>query len=585
MHLSDALVESAARADRETKAAELQSWVQKSYLMSAKDEIRQDYHRRIQRILRDPDGREAFKDFGIEIDVTDRDAQPSKPIVAILCPTYRSPQARMQDALNALREYTRVKKVATIYGVPPLSASVVHWSRNRLISQHLASGKPWTHILFIDDDIVTPPDALEKMLSHGKDIVAALCTRRQDPPIPNVRSFNPETGDYEQIWDWPTNALLGEDLIIGGGTGLMLISQHALEQVAQAYFDCMWEKEFYGLSEERAAELQKGRVQLFDEKKICYWFRFLPALKTAVEYEEDLAFCFVAQRYCGIRTYCDTSVQPGHIGDYEYGIKDFMPHRERAARFARAGSMRKKREQEPEEMPDQNISVLIPSRGRLEQLKNSVDALLLTAEKPEQINILVRCDDDDHSTAYACLSDHSRMRSMIFWGERHGYRNLHRYYNELADKAHGDWLMLWNDDCIMEESGWDEKIRQAGGGYKVINLTGGTPIGQPGDMNLFPVVHRSMYEAVGHFSLQAHCDTWWQAISRETNTEVRLPMAIRHERGEIREEYKTTSPEFFSQATQRLLLDDIRKIMEVLEAHAKKEPILSSCREETPVCE
>jgi hypothetical protein len=51
----------------------------------------------------------------------------------------------------------------------------------------------------------------------------------------------------------------------------------------------------------------------------------------------------------------------------------------------------------------------------------------------------------------------------MFFGPRigKGYDSLHEYYNELASKATGDWLMLWNDDAVMETEGWDEKIGNA----------------------------------------------------------------------------------------------------------------------------
>src|SRR5690242_7717559 len=194
------------------------------------------------KLLLNPHGREALKTVaGIEVEMTDEKKLAEKPIVVVLCPTYRSPEPQMHDSLAAMVSYTREKDVATIYSGPPLSHSVVHWVRNGLIQEHLKSGKPWTHVLFIDDDIVVEPDALERLLSHKKDIVARLCTMRKDPPLPNIRLYQPESGKYTQILEWPEGELIGDHKRLAVGTGLMLISKNALEQVAQAYFDCLWE--------------------------------------------------------------------------------------------------------------------------------------------------------------------------------------------------------------------------------------------------------------------------------------------------------------------------------------------------------
>lgn len=302
------------------------------------------WDRRIRRILMDGRGRDALKKFGISVDVADEKAEQAKPIVPILCPTYRNPEPQMRDALASMVTYTREKDLAVVYAGPPVQASVVHWSRNWLVAEQIKSGKPWSHALFIDDDIVVEPDALERLLSHKKDIVAGLCTRRNDPPIPNIRYYEPETGETKQIWEWPENQLIEVDAV---GTGLMLVSQHAFEQVAQAYFDCEYEKEFYGLSGDRLKEISAARLGAFDgDNKMCYWFRFLPTPKQNIEMGEDVGFCFIAKRYCGMSVYVDTSVQPGHIGNYAFSVRDFLPYREMCIEKAKRDGTYKVKEQD-----------------------------------------------------------------------------------------------------------------------------------------------------------------------------------------------------------------------------------------------
>jgi hypothetical protein len=285
------------------------------------------YHdRKAAQFLRNPQNREALeKLLGGKIVAKEAGSEaPDVPIVAALVPCYDHPDPRMQDAFLKMQKASAEHCI--LFPGPPVSSSVIHWSRNWLIAELIKTQKPWTHVLFIDDDMVPPPDALIKLLSHKKDIVAALCTRRTDPPIPNIREFDEKTGEYRERWTWP------EGLVEVGaaGTGMMLISRNALEKVADAYWRCAYEREIYGLSGQAALEIQERRLKYFDETANAYWFRFLPCLAVTYEMGEDISFCFMAKRYCGIPTYCDTSVQCGHVGVYVYGIPDFLAHQQMA---------------------------------------------------------------------------------------------------------------------------------------------------------------------------------------------------------------------------------------------------------------
>lgn len=289
------------------------------------------WQRKAKQLLTDARGRAALGEFGINVELVDNGnhvTESTKSIVAILCPAYRTPDARMKDSLMQMVEKTRQHGV-TVYAAGSIQSSVVHWTRNRLLGELLKSGKPWTHVLYIDDDMVVDPDDLLRLLSHKQDIVAGLCTRRQDPPLPNALLWNGETKKYDRIWEWEQGTLLKGK--IAGGTGLMLISRHATEQVAQAYFDCLWEIDNYGLSGEKLETIKAHRLKAFDDEKICYWFRFLG---TAQEMGEDVSFCHIAIHYCGLDVCVDTNVLPGHLGLYPFSIRDFLPYQQQCIEAA-----------------------------------------------------------------------------------------------------------------------------------------------------------------------------------------------------------------------------------------------------------
>lgn len=475
------------------------------------------YQKQLRKILTDTEGRAALREFGINVEITDpaKEKEKPKPIVAILCPTYRAPEPQMQDALASMVAYTRKSDVATVYGGPPMQSSVVHWSRNGLISEQIKSGKPWTHVLFIDDDIVVEQDHLVRLLSHEKDIVAGLCTRRQDPPVPNIRFYEQETGDFRQIWEWPENKLIEVGAV---GTGLMLVSAHAFEQVGQAYFDCLWEKEFYGVTHEWIERQKAKRLAEFDKSKLCYWFRFQQGFGMPVEYGEDLWFCMAAKRYAGISTFVDTSVQPGHIGNYAFSIRDFTPFQQDQIQRAKISG------QYPLEVPDMKISILCPTRARPENVKRLVASIAETSTVQPEVVFYV--DDDDASFPAALeYPDTKLMR-----GPR---LTLSDCWNKLAQIATGEILMQAGDDIVFRTKGWDDQVRRAFAAFedRLIFLHGddkayGAAFGTHG------FLHRAWIEATGYFCppyFSADCaDTWLNEVANQIGRRVALNFVTEH---------------------------------------------------------
>ena len=103
-------------------------------------------------------------------------------------------------------------------------------------------------------------------------------------------------------------------------------------------------------------------------------------------------------------------------------------------------------------------SILIPTRGRIEKLKRSIESLISNASKSGH-EILMRFDFDDHETrdyvAYLC-SCSDRYRAIP--GPRYeGWASNNRFYQELASMARGEWCWVWNDDCLIHGP-WDKVL-------------------------------------------------------------------------------------------------------------------------------
>lgn len=209
------------------------------------------------------------------------------------------------------------------------------------------------------------------------------------------------------------------------------------------------------------------------------------------------------------------------------------------------------------------ITVLVPTRGREEALRKSVDSL--TNNASDLVEILVRYDHDELDHNY-CERFKPHVQEYCFTGPRHGYKNLHMYYNELAKKAKGDWLLLWNDDALMQTKGWDTII-EAHEPKFVLNPQTNHKNHEKNQI-IFPIVPRKFVRELGHFSLNAHCDTWWEEIGNKLGIVKNVPIYILHDRADLTgnnddqtyRERAYCTDSFFGDVMIRARQEDIEKL-------------------------
>ena len=114
------------------------------------------------------------------------------------------------------------------------------------------------------------------------------------------------------------------------------------------------------------------------------------------------------------------------------------------------------KQQPKKKISDTVISVLLPTRGRRELLKKSVQTLVEKANQKNKLEIIFGIDEDDEG-----IQDYIKDEMAPYFNKHKvearanvfkplGYENLHIYVNTLAGSATGEWLFFWKDDCIME---------------------------------------------------------------------------------------------------------------------------------------
>lgn len=153
-------------------------------------------------------------------------------------------------------------------GLVMAHSSIVAAARNNCVGG--AQQAKGDYLMFIDSDMIFPPDTIDRLLAHGKDIVGGTYVRR-GPPFDNLGSSIPEHVDR-------TSGLVEMTHI---PTGMLLIKMSVFDKLKKPYFR-------YGLNED-----------------------------TGIIDGEDMTFSVMA-REAGFKIFCDLdlSMELRHIYTY-----------------------------------------------------------------------------------------------------------------------------------------------------------------------------------------------------------------------------------------------------------------------------
>jgi hypothetical protein len=230
---------------------------------------------------------------------------------------YRYPHPRtmnlVQRMLNQLQG--RRPDIDIIMGQQLATALIVaRQAQFQLVLDHKAD-----FLVISDDDMNWAQDdtfnALERMISLDKDIVSACCFSRHMPIVCFVSIE--ESGEHLQD---PDIVLKGEPFKAKyTGFGLILIKRHVVEKVAEYSGGVENIPNFIGNWREHPEALERLSAASSPEE-IMDAVDYLQ--RRAKWFYEDYSFCRKA-RECGFDIWIDPSFECAHIGDYDYGVKDW----------------------------------------------------------------------------------------------------------------------------------------------------------------------------------------------------------------------------------------------------------------------
>lgn len=186
-------------------------------------------------------------------------------------------------------------------------------------------------------------------------------------------------------------------------------------------------------------------------------------------------------------------------------------------------------------VPEFDIAILLPTRGRADMLERSVKSVVELAENPSRVQLMFGFDNDDPvgikyfvEELQPWLDQHSVNYTAIKFAPL-GYIRLNEYVNELARKSDARWLVFWNDDAVMETQDWDTEIMKYDGEFKLLAFH--THNDHP--YSIFPIVPRKWLDLLGYLSPHQISDAWLSQQAYMLDVWQRISVDVLHDRHDL----------------------------------------------------
>jgi 2-polyprenyl-3-methyl-5-hydroxy-6-metoxy-1,4-benzoquinol methylase len=182
-----------------------------------------------------------------------------------------------------------------------------------------------------------------------------------------------------------------------------------------------------------------------------------------------------------------------------------------------------------------SIAVLLPTRGRTRALGHSVKSLINRCTIPESVQLLLGFDTDDKigrkyfEEELQPWLDEKEIAYTAMEFEPMGYHRLNEYVSALGQASSADWLFFWNDDAVMETTGWDKIIENYTGQFKILAVH--THRDHP--YSIFPIVPRAWMEQLGYLSPHPLTDAWISQIAYKLDIWERIEVYVTHDRHDL----------------------------------------------------
>lgn len=181
------------------------------------------------------------------------------------------------------------------------------------------------------------------------------------------------------------------------------------------------------------------------------------------------------------------------------------------------------------------IAVLLPTRGRTTALKLSVVSLFNRTLDTDSVQLILGFDNDDEvglsffNKEIQPWLEQKGVEYTVMLFEPLGYEGLNQYYNGLGSQASADWLFVWNDDAVMETTGWDKIITDHTGEFKLLKVHthGEHPY------SIFPIYPKEWYDLFKFLSRHQMVDAELSQIGYLLDLVEIVEIYVTHDRADL----------------------------------------------------
>jgi glycosyltransferase involved in cell wall biosynthesis len=229
-------------------------------------------------------------------------------------------------------------------------------------------------------------------------------------------------------------------------------------------------------------------------------------------------------------------------------------------------------------MNRKKISVILPSRERLNSLTQTIDSLINRCSNLQNIEILIKIDDDDFETIEG-LKSYKNYNSInvIISDKKQGYKSLNEYYNELYEKSSGEFVFCINDDLTIETDNWDKLVEPYIGQFVCLHHNPAFPHEYTW---MFPIVSKQILDVIGCVSKSVFYDGYLYYILEDLGLFRQVDLTVNHfvieddvteQKLKTLEKWRQTEWEFDTKRS--LMLNDRDKIINHLKTISNSDKI------------
>ena len=164
-------------------------------------------------------------------------------------------------------------------------------------------------------------------------------------------------------------------------------------------------------------------------------------------------------------------------------------------------------------------SILLPTRGRPERLKECVRSLASCGSTGE-FDVLFAVDDDDMESARAAsyMSDLLPNFTVFQSPRGRGWHDLNLRYSYLADQSAAQWVWMMNDDCLVSGGDWVSLLKNYPTTGFIIHPEFhrlGKSVYQRDETGAFPIVPNQCWKMFGFETIGDPPDKFLNEICRD----------------------------------------------------------------------